>query len=128
MRKLILTTVLVFAFSKADAQSFVRTLTVIEDSVPIRLLGYTDSGNIYPLNKKCLCLKTPEIEYEGKVLIEFLGSTNSNMGVFYGYSKMGNITSCFAMEQLSLADGRMLYNQTEMSYVVVMEPNDKLFR
>lgn len=135
MRKLILTTALVFAFSKADAQPFIKSLPILQDSVEIRLSGYVDFGVIPPLNRQCLCLETPGLKYKGKVLVEFMDSTSKNIAVFYGYSRGGSkglVTSCFVMRELIWDNGRMFYRSNgvrmEMKYVTVREPSDKLFR
>jgi hypothetical protein len=136
MRKLILTTALVFAFSKADAQPFVEKLPILKDSVEICLSGgYFDFGGIRPLKHQCLCLETPALEYKGKVLVEFVDSTSKNFVTFYGYYQYqdSTITSCFFTRELvwDSDSEKMFYesngHKTEMK-ARVREPSDKLFR
>ena len=128
MNKHILALVMTLTILQVSAQPFIKNLKVLADSVPMNIVSYVDFGALEPLDRQCICLKTPTLKYEGKVLVEFLGSTTVNLGTFYGYSKNGLINSCFIMRELKVFEGKISYLNKEMNYVVVREPNDKLFR
>ncbi len=91
------------------------------------MTGYNNSAGFPPLDVHCVCFKAP-IGDRDKVLVELLGSTKNNTGVFYGESRGGEIRACFKMREVLILDNQIFYNGKPIEYLVVREPNDKLWR
>lgn len=116
-----------FFWFTSRSQSFVKSLEILKDSVPI-VVGHAHQGSgLRPLNTHCLCLFIPA-DVDGKVLVELLGGARMGFASFYAYASKGRLWSCFKSDSFDFKQDTILFEGVPANLMNLRRPTDTNFR